>query len=95
LRGGEYNKFPLQRRYPGACSWVSSLWGFVSIIAICAAVTFAAKKRATRVVELAVRFLLDIMPEAIMAMEHVYTRGKISEEACVLRKGGIAKQAGF
>jgi hypothetical protein len=22
LRGGEYNKFPLQRRYSGACSWV-------------------------------------------------------------------------
>jgi hypothetical protein len=22
VRGGEYNKFPIQRRYPGACSWV-------------------------------------------------------------------------
>jgi flagellar biosynthesis protein FlhA len=68
--------------------------GFVSILVVCVAVILAAQKGSARTAE-AARFVLDLMPETMTAIERAYACGEISGETFVTRKDNIAHQADF
>jgi flagellar biosynthesis protein FlhA len=68
--------------------------GFTGLVILCAAMIFAIRG-STRIVEVSARFFVDSIPGVIMAIDHIYTSGKISEEVCIARKDHIKKQSDF